>query len=271
MTEFRSELVKVSSQFDNFDQHDGMDCLRTIIDALHEDLNRIVSERPVFTYTDKDVDKLNKLGRATLSWKRQKSIGNSIVSEIFAGQIESIIKCATCGFESATYDAFFDLSVPIPTKRTGLSLVECLEDYTKLETLDAEWKCSTCKLVRVATKQVLISHLPDILVVQLNRFDFKYGCTRKINNTVEIPTSKLKMEQFLSQIQLEQDPQVSTYELFGTVNHMGVAGGGHYNAFVKYGDEPGWFVKDDSSVRGISESEAQSKAVYILFYRRNSS
>jgi len=165
MSEFRSELVSVAPQFDNYDQHDGMDCLRSILDALHEDLNRI-NQRPVFTYSDKDAEELSKLGSAMLSWNRQKSISNSIVSDIFAGQIESVIRCSTCGFESATYDAFFDLSVPIP-KKNNLKLVDCIKDYTKIETLDAEWKCSKCNDTRVATKQVLISKLPEILVIRM--------------------------------------------------------------------------------------------------------
>jgi ubiquitin C-terminal hydrolase len=48
---------------------------------------------------------------------------------------------------------------------------------------------------------------------------------------------------------------------------MGVAGGGHYNAFVNYGDETSWYTKDDASVREMKESGVQSSSVYILFYR----
>lgn len=277
MVSFRNELIRFADQFDNYEygdfliasQHDGQECLRIILDALHEALIRSPGPRPKFTYTDTHADVLSNLGKATLSWNRSQSIGgSSVISDVFGGQIESVIRCGTCAAESATYDTFFDLSVPIPSGAKKVRLEDCLADFAKVETLDGEWKCPRCKCPRTATKQVLISKVPQVLVISLNRFDFTYGYTRKIGMPVEIPVSGLDVDGILSETLLGKgEGDDSKFNLFATVNHMGVAGGGHYNAFVNYDDNE-WFTKDDTQVRHMNESSLQSPSVYILFYHK---
>ena len=56
------------------------------------------------------------------------------------------------------------------------------------------------------------------------------------------------------------------YDLYATVNHMGVAGGGHYTSFCQYKEDNKWFVKDDS--RSWAIEDIASPYVYILFYKK---
>ena len=139
-----------------------------LIDGLHEDLNR-VTKKPTYTYNpDKEESLLSAIGVANLSWKRYHSNMSSLVSDVFAGQLESIIKCKVCGFESPTFDIFFDLSLPIPKGGITQTLFDCINEFGKIETLDTEWTCIKCKSKGKATKQVLISHLPKVLVIRIS-------------------------------------------------------------------------------------------------------
>lgn len=54
-------------------------------------------------------------------------------------------------------------------------------------------------------------------------------------------------------------------------NHFGGLGGGHYTAFCKNKVDGQWYNYDDSRVSPASEKAVQSRAAYLLFYRRRSS
>ncbi len=57
------------------------------------------------------------------------------------------------------------------------------------------------------------------------------------------------------------------YDLYAVSNHFGGLGGGHYTAYCRM-DDDGWHCFDDSHVSPADESSVQSKAAYLLFYRR---
>ena len=57
------------------------------------------------------------------------------------------------------------------------------------------------------------------------------------------------------------------YDLYAVSNHFGGLGGGHYTAYCRMEDD-GWHCFDDSHVSPADESSVQSKAAYLLFYRR---
>ena len=64
----------------------------------------------------------------------KKARNDSIITELFEGQLCNRIVCKSCGYESYTFDYFMDLLVPIPRKEypfTGnIDLIECLKSYT---------------------------------------------------------------------------------------------------------------------------------------------
>lgn len=51
-------------------------------------------------------------------------------------------------------------------------------------------------------------------------------------------------------------------------NHFGGLGGGHYTAFCKNKTDGQWYNYDDSRVSPATEKSVQSRAAYLLFYRR---
>lgn len=65
---------------------------------------------------------------------------NSRILDLFVGQLKSTLKCTHCGHCSVTFDPFWDLSLPIPTRTGQLRLSQCLDSFTREETLDGDEK-----------------------------------------------------------------------------------------------------------------------------------
>jgi ubiquitin C-terminal hydrolase len=51
---------------------------------------------------------------ASKAWANYLRHNDSVVTDIFAGQMQSTVECLTCGHKSKSYDPFLDLSVPVP-------------------------------------------------------------------------------------------------------------------------------------------------------------
>mgnify|MGYP003386019446 CR=1 FL=1 len=73
------------------------------------------------TNTKPDIDpssnKKGSLSRSELAnqaWEQYVNRNNSVISDIFAGQLQSTVTCTECNHESYSFDPFLDLSVPIP-------------------------------------------------------------------------------------------------------------------------------------------------------------
>ncbi len=179
--------------------------------------------------------------------------------------------------------------------RRNLTLDHCLENFTRVERLDEDnkWYCAKCKDHVRAEKTMKLWRLPNILVIQLKRFEFRNALRRdKMETFIDFPLEGLDMNRFcassssagMSQQDFEDldipkqrhfvDNDIpATYDLFGVVNHYGRMGFGHYNAYARRWDEnmieDDWILFDDASVRvGITKEDVVSNSGYLLFYRR---
>ncbi|KAJ3426859.1 ubiquitin carboxyl-terminal hydrolase [Anaeramoeba flamelloides] len=112
--ELKNLIVKFSNRFSGFDQEDSQEFLSFLLDGLHEDLNRIKKK----TYTHKVEDR----GRtdevvAKESWETYKKRNDSIIVDIFTGQLKSKLRCNICKKISVTFDPFIFLSLPFPSSK----------------------------------------------------------------------------------------------------------------------------------------------------------
>jgi len=87
---------------------------------------------------------------------------------------------------------------------------------------------------------------------------------RKINLMVKFPIEGLD----LSRQVLNANNNKIVYDLYAVSNHFGGLEGGHYTAYVKNPIIGGWFNFDDSIVSSMDASEVNTKAAYVLFYKR---
>lgn len=114
-TEFKHQIGKKAPQFQGYQQQDSQELMSFLMDGLNEDLNRVL-KKPFVETVESD-------GRpdpvvAGLSWANFKLRNDSVVSDVFAGQLRSHVKCNVCDRESTTFDPYLSLSVPVPTKQT---------------------------------------------------------------------------------------------------------------------------------------------------------
>ncbi|KRG06553.1 ubiquitin carboxyl-terminal hydrolase 32 isoform X1 [Drosophila mojavensis] len=112
---------KHAPQFAGGGQHDSQELLEWLLDALHEDLNRVM-EKPYSELKDSD-GRPDKIVAAE-AWAQHHARNQSIIIDLFYGQLKSKVSCLGCGHESVRFDPFSLLSLPLP-----------VENYVYLEVL----------------------------------------------------------------------------------------------------------------------------------------
>jgi ubiquitin carboxyl-terminal hydrolase 4/11/15 len=111
---FKYTLGKHAEQFMGYDQHDSQEFATYLLDALHEDTNR-VTQKPYVEKPEQGEDEPDELA-ASKAWDLHLRREDSKVLENFMGQVKSRVRCCEegCNRVSTTFDPFMYLSVPIP-------------------------------------------------------------------------------------------------------------------------------------------------------------
>ncbi|ODO05552.1 hypothetical protein I350_04604 [Cryptococcus amylolentus CBS 6273] len=190
----------------------------------------------------------------------------------------------------AVEDKFVDPAIgrELAKKNAGkqITIEDCLDEFSKEETLgdDDLWYCPVCKKHQAATKKLEIHKAPDILVICIKRFGSSRRMNDKLDNLVKFPIDGLDLEDRIGERQLaktlkvdgenvtehgiEESDEALLYDLYAVDNHFGGMGGGHYTAFCRNRVDGEWYNYDDSRVSKTDASAVQSRAAYLLFYRR---
>ncbi|KAL5716149.1 ubiquitinyl hydrolase 1 [Ranunculus cassubicifolius] len=219
-------------------QEDAHEFLRYVIDACHNTslkVNKVVGER---------------------------NCGETIVKEIFGGELRSSVKCVVCGGESVKNDEIMDVSLDLWQIN---SVKDALGRFFGVEVLNGtnKYQCDNCKKLVIAKKQMSVLKAPNILVIQLKRFEGIHG--GKIDRPISFEES-LSLSNYMCKESQDAHPE---YKLYGTIVHSGFSqDSGHYYAYIK--DVLGkWYCCNDSIVSLSSLQEVLSEKVYILFFTRS--
>jgi len=111
---FKYTLGKHAERFVGYNQHDSQELAMYLLDALHEDTNR-VSKKPYIEKPEQEENETDEQS-AQKAWELHLQRDNSKVIENFIGQIKSKVVCPkeTCGRVSTTFEPVMYLSVPLP-------------------------------------------------------------------------------------------------------------------------------------------------------------
>ncbi|XP_064556105.1 ubiquitin carboxyl-terminal hydrolase Usp2 isoform X3 [Drosophila montana] len=246
--------------YSDYNQQDAQEFLRFFLDSLHSALNSGVKGE-----TLNIDDNLSDNKKADLTWEWYARHENSLIRDLFVGQLKSTLKCTTCGNTSVTFDPFWDLSVPLPSS-SRCKLEACLDLFIREEVLDGDEMptCSKCKTRRKCTKSFTIQRFPKYLVIHLKRFSETRWS--KLSNIVEFPTADRELN--MASYGANANSNVH-YSLYAISNHMGSTAGGHYVALCKHPVSHKWHEFNDNSVSdAIPENCLVSSSAYILFYER---
>lgn len=108
---FKVTIGKFAPQFSGFSQHDSQELLAFLLDGLHEDLNR-VTKKPYIEAKENDTRPEEE--RALEAWEDHLKRNQSIIVDLFQGQLKSTLVCPKCSHVSKTWDPFMYLSLPLP-------------------------------------------------------------------------------------------------------------------------------------------------------------
>ncbi|XP_045213068.2 ubiquitin carboxyl-terminal hydrolase 42-like isoform X2 [Mercenaria mercenaria] len=187
----------------------------------------------------------------------------TVINQIFGGYLRSQVLCCRCGHRSNTYDPLLDISLDI---KSVDSIERAFHQFVAAEKLEHEnaYKCERCKQKVTAFKRFTIHKPPNVLTIQLKRFQFGSSGSffgNKILKAVRYPLT-LNVRPFMS----EKNGPPMTYTLFGSIQHEGMScSSGHYVANVRCGTR--WYHFNDSS-RYIRSGQhcVNENSAYILFY-----
>lgn len=85
-------------------QQDAQEFLRFFLDTLHSALNAGTKAGEL-----KIDDNMSDSKKADLTWDWYSKMENSLIRDLFVGQLKSSLKCTVCGNTSVTFDPFWDL------------------------------------------------------------------------------------------------------------------------------------------------------------------
>lgn len=144
------------------------------------------------------------------------------------------------------------------------SVEKALEKFTKPEHLQNEnaYKCPKCKKKGQATKRFSVHRPPNVVTIQLKRFEFN-RFSGKITRHIHFP-------EFLNLRPYMSDPTGDSlmYRLNSVLVHSGsTCNSGHYYSFVRNSNNC-WFRMDDERVSSAGLQQVLSQNAYILFYIR---
>jgi len=108
---FKEAMGKFNESFAGNEQHDAQELLAFLLSGLSEDLNRI-QKKPYIEAPDSDGRPDEEL--ADIWWNNHLQRELSIIEALFTGQYKSSSTCKTCRYESARFEPFAYLQLPLP-------------------------------------------------------------------------------------------------------------------------------------------------------------
>lgn len=252
--------LKGIDNFTGFAQNDLPEFLCFLIDCFHNALSRKVE----MTIEGKAEDEKDLIAIKCL--ERIKQMYENDYSEIwkmFYGiHISRLENSETNKIISMVPEPFFIIDLPIPVNKIP-TLMDCFDLYVKSEILDGENKVlnEETKELIIAKKNIAFWSLPDILVLDIKRFN---SYNKKNKMMVDFPIENLNLSKYV--IGYKQTSYV--YDLYGVCNHMGNAMGGHYTSFVKNANG-NWYHYNDTRVSLVkNKTDIKTPNAYCFFYRK---
>lgn len=130
------------------------------------------------------------------------SIENSVISDLFCGQLLNRAKCMKCFEEMVSFEPFLTLSLTFKRgKKWSYSLQEMLEDYFEqdISSID-ENQQQDCEQEHCYSRGSVFWKLPEILVFHFKRFtDDGNAGYKKIDYELSYPVDELDLADFVKE------------------------------------------------------------------------
>lgn len=254
-------------------QEDAQEFLSFVMHQMHDELLKfeggISTENgekgPLVSSTsDEDDDNWETVGpKNKTAITRTQSFIPSKLSEIFGGQLKSVVK-ARGNKASATIQPFLLLHLNICPEPVH-TIEDALHLFSAPEPLEGYRASSAGKAELVsASKSVKVLELPEIMILHLMRFSYGDQGSTKLTKPVYFPLELILSRELL----VVPATEGRKYELVATLTHHGrEPSTGHYTADILHPSGK-WLHYDDASVVAISTKKVLHDQAYVLFYKQ---
>ncbi|RZC77634.1 hypothetical protein C5167_001813 [Papaver somniferum] len=194
---------------------------------------------------------------------RTQSLVPSKISEIFGGQLRSVVK-SKGNKDSATIQPFLLLHLDIFSGSVR-TVEDALRLFSSPETLEGYKTSAAGKAASVsASKSIKIQATSKIMILHLMRFSYGSRGSTKLHKPVRFPLELVLGRELLASSLSEG----RRYELFATITHHGKEPSkGHYTADTRCSDGK-WLRYDDASVTAVAVNKVLHDQAYLLFYKQ---
>ena len=156
------------------------------------------------------------------------------------GELEDRLTCRACGGARGRKEPFRDLALAVRGART---LARAFALYGAEETLEGV-ECERCAARTPHAKALVLRALPDLLALQLRRFDFDWATMTRVKVDDELLFPRALDARGLASGRDERGGAAprDDYELLAALMHTGSAHAGHYFAYIKVRAESTFYL-----------------------------
>lgn len=218
------------------------------------------------TFIQNDVHELLKILFDSVSYEI-KGIG-----DLFTGKFIDYVICENCKTRSSREQIFNELSLVMKNK---FHLKQSMDELQYEETLqgDNKYECSKCNAKHNAQKGMqIIDPLPDILIMNLKRFDIDFQTMQKykLNHRFVFPFHLNMLDYLRSKPKYPKNTYL--YDLYAILIHQGEINSGHYYAYIKV--KGIWYEFNDENITKVPSQKLhncfglRNASAYLLLYQR---
>ena len=260
-SEFKETLGKYNSQFRFYEANDSKDLILYLLQTFHEELNYFGDQPfPVNLLRPNQVNRFDTFNYFMNTYNIQNF---SIVSKLFYGTYENIIKCLNCNKMYFSYQKFEFISFSTYNYRNGVFNIENgFQDNQAIQHLrgNNKYYCPSCQNLHDGETCCKIIQPPNKLIINID-----YG-KNKINNVKSLIFDEM----------IDITPYVNfnfgkkiIYQISGVCTHLGSSGpSGHYIAYCRNKMTGMWYNFNDSFVRLCDKKDIYRGSPYLLVYEQ---
>lgn len=102
-SDLKNQVARTCSTFAGYGQQDAQEFMRFLLDRMHDELNRVSSKPP---YQEMNYDKLSVADQSEKWWNYARARDDSIITDLFEGQLMNRLQCLSCGHQALAFDNF---------------------------------------------------------------------------------------------------------------------------------------------------------------------
>ena len=197
-----------------------------------------------------DIHEFNLMLSTLMESELKGTSNEDVFKYLFEGTIRSKIECVDYKYESIKEEAFTDLQLNV---KGCNDVYESFDKYIETELLDGTNKYEVEEHGKeTATKSMTFKKLPNVLILQLKRFEYKtqFDMAEKINDHYKYYES-IDLSTYISDI---NEPH--KYQLLSVLVHRGNVYGGHYYAYIRFDITTNeWYCFNDELVYEVDVYE----------------